>query len=133
MIYLDKDHCGHVVAHLRGEYPNEGCGLLSGRDGKILRVHPVTNTEASPVSFLMDSREEFAVFREMRREGLDLLGIYHSHPSSPAYPSEKDRSLAFFENAFYLIVSFQDAERPDLRVFWIREGKIEEDKIRRAE
>ncbi len=133
MIWIEKNCFGTVLSHLETEYPNEGCGLLSGREGKVCKVHPVKNAEASPISYFLDPREELAVFKEMRAENLQFLGIYHSHPTSEAFPSEKDRSLAFYDDVFYLIVSLKDRANPLTRAFWIRDGKIEEDKIRWSE
>lgn len=133
MIRLKKQMVEAVLKHLQEEYPNEGCGLLCGRRGEILKVYPMRNLEASPVSYRMDTKEELSVFRRMRDENLDFLGIYHSHPTSEAYPSEKDISLAFYDEVFYLIVSLKDLTQPLARAFWLREGKIEEDKIQLAE
>lgn len=133
MIRIPKDFFEKVLGHLKEVYPNEGCGLLSGRRGEVLKIFPMRNVEVSPVSFLMDSREELSVFRKMREENLELLGIYHSHPTSEAYPSEKDRALAFDGDVFYVIASLKDPENPLTRAFWIKGGKIEEDKIQLAE
>ena len=124
MIAIRKKLFEEILSHLEREYPREGCGLLSGKEGEVLRVHPIRNVEQSPVSYLMDPREELDFFREIRKENLALAGIYHSHPASEAYPSEKDKALAVYEEAFYLIVSLKDRRRPVARVFWLREGKI---------
>lgn len=133
MIAIRKKLFEEILSHLDREYPNEGCGLLSGKDGEVLRVYPIRNIEQSPVSYLMDPREELEFFREIRKDNSGLAGIYHSHPTSEAYPSEKDKALAVYEEAFYLIVSLKDRNRPVARVFWLREGKIEEDKLSLAE
>lgn len=129
MVRLKKELFDRIIAHLKGEYPNEGCGLLAGRRGQVESAHPVRNVEASPTSYWMDPREEFDFFRRLREKKSDFLGIYHSHPTSEAYPSERDRSLAFYDEVFYLIVSLKDLAEPVVRVFWIRQGKIKEDKI----
>lgn len=133
MIAIRKKLFEEILSHLDREYPNEGCGLLSGKNGEALRVYPIRNIEQSPVSYLMDPREELDFFREIRKDNSGLVGIYHSHPASEAYPSGKDKDLAVYEEAFYLIVSLKDRNRPVARVFWLREGKIEEDKLSLAE
>ncbi len=133
MIHIKKELFAALLHHLEGEYPNEGCGLLSGRNGEVLKVHPIRNIEPSPVSYLMDPKEELEFFRNIREENLELVGIYHSHPTSDPYPSEKDRALAVYEEPFYLIVSLKDRKRPAARAFRLCGGKIEEDKVYRAE
>lgn len=133
MISIRRELFQVILSHLEREYPREGCGLLSGRKGEVLKVHPIRNIEQSPVSYFMDPKEELEFFREIRKENLELVGIYHSHPASEAYPSEKDRALAVYEEPFYLIVSFKDRPRPLARAFWLRGGKIEEDKVYQAE
>ena len=108
------------------EYPNEACGILAGRDSMVEKVYPMTNAEPSPSFYVMESREQFRVMKEMRQEGLDLVGIYHSHTGSRAYPSSTDVSLAYYPDAAYLIVSLLDQEHPETRAFAIRESVVAE-------
>ncbi|MBI3591985.1 MAG: M67 family metallopeptidase, partial [Nitrospirae bacterium] len=86
------------------------------------------NTESSPVSYFMDSKEQFQVMKDMRENNLSMLAIFHSHPSSAAYPSAKDVSLAFYEDSFYVIVSLIEKES-FVKAFSIRSGEIEEIEI----
>lgn len=74
----------------------------------------------------MEPKEQFRVFKEMREKGLELLGIYHSHVSTRAYPSFHDVEMAFYPEALYLIISLEDFDHPDIRAFEIRDRKIEE-------
>jgi proteasome lid subunit RPN8/RPN11 len=128
MIRLEKGLFDRILTYLRSEYPNEGCGILAGSNGDAAEAYPVKNEEASPVSYFMHPGEQLRIFRKLEREGKKLVGIYHSHPSSEAYPSAKDAALAAYEDVFHLIVSFAGNETR-ARAFWIHEGKIEEDKI----
>lgn len=129
-VKLPKDFADAIVEQARSEHPNEACGLLAGRfaDGDIDVTHhfPMTNAERSPVIYRMEPAEQLRVFNEIDREGLDLVGIYHSHTRSPAYPSSTDVSLAYYPDAAYLIVSLADVENPELRGFSIRDGKVTE-------
>ena len=88
----------------------------------------MTNIEKSPVSYLMDSKEQFRVMKDMREKSLSMIAIFHSHPASAAYPSPRDVSLAFYEEAVYVIVSLAGKE-PEVKAFSIREGKIREVEI----
>ena len=126
MLRLPRAFADEIVAQARAEYPNESCGLVAGKAGTAVRIFHMTNAERSPVIYRMDPKEQLRVFNEMDDEGLELVGIWHSHTRSPAYPSATDVSLAYYPEAVYLIVSLANAEQPDLRGFRIREGKISE-------
>jgi proteasome lid subunit RPN8/RPN11 len=114
-----------MITHCRGESPHEACGILAGKDREVLRIHKMTNVEHSPVSYRLDSKEQFRVMKDMRTESLSMVAIYHSHPSSPAYPSQTDVRLASFEDSAYVIVSLLEQE-PTVRAFSIRDEKIQE-------
>ena len=127
MLKIPKIIYEEMVSHARKAFPLECCGLLAGKDGKITRHYPMTNTDQSKISYLMDPREQFQVFKEIRGLGIDLLGIYHSHPKHPAYPSQTDVRLAFYPDATYYILSIQDQEQdPEMRGFRIVQEVIEE-------
>jgi len=115
--------------HAQAEAPNEACGLLAGRDGEPVRFFAMKNLDASPVSYRLDPKEQLHVFDEMDDEGLDLLGIFHTHTHSEAYPSETDTKLAFYPDAYYLVMSLSDREHPLLRAFRILEGEIAEEEL----
>ncbi len=114
-----------MLAYCREGYPNEVCGVLAGRENTVVKIYKTKNEERSPVSYLMDPGEQFRVMKDMRASGLTMLSIFHSHPASPAYPSPKDVSLAFYEDSVYVIVSLAGKE-PEAKAFSIRDGKIRE-------
>ena len=117
-----------VLAHARAEMPNEACGLLSGSlaDGRAVTFHPTRNAEESPLRYNVDPDDLVRVTFEIDEVGADLVAIFHSHVASPAVPSETDRRLAFYPDAFYVIASLTDPERPDLRAWRIRDGAVDE-------
>lgn len=127
---LNYDHFETIVAHARKEFPNEACGILAGKKGEVKRVYPMANMEKSPATYFMEPKEQFKVFKEMRETGLELLGIYHSHVSTRAYPSFHDVEMAFYPEALYLIISLKDFNHPDIKAFEIRESKIKERDIK---
>jgi len=122
---ISKEIFTEMISHCKELSPNEACGILAGKGDKILKIYKMTNIEKSPVSYFMDSQEQFKVMKDIRENNLSMLAIFHSHPSSQAYPSEKDKSLAFYEDCVYIIVSLADKE-PVARGFSIREGSIED-------
>jgi [CysO sulfur-carrier protein]-S-L-cysteine hydrolase len=115
-----------IVAHARDELPNECCGLIAAEDGRAMKLFRTANAEASPVRYGLDPREQYKIMMEIERSGWMLGAIYHSHTRSPAYPSQTDVNLAFYPDALYLIVSLQDADRPELRAYRIVDAQIEE-------
>ena len=90
------------------------------------RAYAMTNIEPSPVSYLMDPDEQLSVQKKMREQGEGMTAIYHSHPQSPAYPSAKDVNLAFYEDAFYLIVSLSEGDIHEVKAYSIVEGRVSE-------
>ena len=116
-----------LIAQARRAPDVEICGLLSGRDGEIIEIFPASNASENPkTSYEIGPRELFASMRNLRREKLELLGIYHSHPKTSNEPSPTDISTAFYPEVAYFIASTQaDAERP-VRAFTIRDGVAKE-------
>jgi [CysO sulfur-carrier protein]-S-L-cysteine hydrolase len=115
-----------IVAHARDELPNECCGLIAAENGRAVKLFRTSNAEASPVRYGLDPREQYQIMMEIERSGWILGAIYHSHTRSPAYPSQTDVNLAFYPGALYLIVSLQEADRPELRAYRIVDGQIDE-------
>jgi proteasome lid subunit RPN8/RPN11 len=105
-----------IVRQAYDELPNESCGLLVGLDDVVKKRYPLVNTDHSSEHFSFDPHEQFRVLKEARTEGLRIIANYHSHPSSPARPSDEDIRLAFDPNIFYLILSLAE-ETPVLKAF----------------
>jgi len=123
---IPEDLLSQIIEHARREYPLESCGILAGKNGKIARVYSMENTEKSSSSYLMGPEEQLKVFREVEEEGLELSAIYHSHPHSAAYPSQRDVDYAFYPDSLILIISLMDRKAPQVGVFQIENGKIEQ-------
>jgi [CysO sulfur-carrier protein]-S-L-cysteine hydrolase len=131
MLRIDDDQYEALVAHARAEYPNEACALLAGRDGVVERVYALPNAEASPTFYVVEPRAQLRAMNEMDDLGLDLVGIYHSHVATAAYPSRTDVELAAYPEAAYLILSLADPDAPVLRAFAIRDGEVSEQPLER--
>ena len=121
-VILVPDIVENIFAHAERDAPVEACGYLAGGDGRITRNYPMTNIDRSTDHFSFDPREQFDVRKAARRDGLDLLGVYHSHPSSPAIPSPEDIRLASDPALLYVIVSLLNGK--SLNGFHIRQGAI---------
>jgi proteasome lid subunit RPN8/RPN11 len=130
-----------IVAHARAGLPNEACGVIAGEDGRPVRVYPMRNSEASPVVYRFDEREQLEVFTDIEDRGWSLLGFFHSHTHTEAYPSPTDRAhahwtdpiteveVAAYPGTRYVIVSLAGDE-PDIRAFRFEAGDPIEEKVR---
>ena len=94
-----------IIAHARAGLPNEACGILAGQAGRAERFFPAEPDEPSPYYYRISSRDQLRIVNEIDEAGLELVGIYHSHVSSPAFPSRTDAEQAFWPDAVYVIVS----------------------------
>ena len=113
MLRIDDDQYEALAAHARAEYPNEACALLGGRDGSVERVYALPNAEASPTFYVVEPKAQLKAMTEMDDLGLDLVGIFHSHVATEAYPSRTDVELAAYPDAVYLILSGGPPGWPD--------------------
>jgi proteasome lid subunit RPN8/RPN11/TusA-related sulfurtransferase len=128
MIVVPEAIIAALAAEARAGLPNEVCGYLAGKGRVVSRHYPLTNTDAAPDHFSMDPAEQFAAVRDMRGRGLALLAVYHSHPETPARPSEEDIRLAFDPEMSYVIVSLA-LDVPQIKSFRIKDGKVREERI----
>lgn len=122
MITLSTAQLERILAHAAEAKPNECCGLIGGQDNQARNTYPMQNVSQNPQQAYEAAPEDlFNAQRDMRERGEQLLGIYHSHPRSPEpTPSQTDVRLAYYPQAVYFIVGF-DNGRPILRAFRISE------------
>jgi [CysO sulfur-carrier protein]-S-L-cysteine hydrolase len=114
-----------MVAHAREDLPNECCGMIGGRDGEATEVVRVVNSAASPLRYEMDPQGQYDALKSIEDAGNELVGIYHSHTKSAAYPSQTDvnQAVAWPEQA-YLIVSLANPEAPEVKAYLLKDMKI---------
>jgi proteasome lid subunit RPN8/RPN11 len=116
-----------MLAESRRDPSRESCGLLAGRDAVITAFSPAQNVHPTPAtSYEIAPEELFRLFREIRAQNLDLLGIYHSHPAGENAPSPTDIERAYFPDAAYVIVSPHANAKNPVRAFRIRDAHFEE-------
>jgi len=89
----------HVLACL----PEEACGLIAGSVGLVTLAVPIENAAHSPVRYRMEPRAQVGELLSIEGRGLDLLGIYHSHPNGPATPSVTDQAEVYDPETLVLI------------------------------
>ena len=123
MLKIKQNIIDRIVAQGRTEAPFEACGYLAEKDGVVCKHFELSNIDKSPVHFSMDPVEQFAAFRECRNQGLQIRAVYHSHPETPARPSDEDIKLAYDPSLSYVIVSLAEAE-PSIKSFTIKKGVV---------
>lgn len=89
----------HIVAQL----PEEACGLIGGVGNEARLVLPVTNELHSPVRFRMLPQEQLEAFLRFEEAGLELIGVFHSHPHGPVTPSPSDMAEWMYADVKSLI------------------------------
>jgi [CysO sulfur-carrier protein]-S-L-cysteine hydrolase len=122
-----------VLGHCYDGLPEEACGMLAGRlrpdsivpDGRIDVVYPCRNADASARTYTVESRDLIRALRDAESRGLELVGVFHSHTHTEAWPSPTDVRQAVEPNWLYVIVSLKDGD-PVLRSFRIVDGNIDE-------
>jgi proteasome lid subunit RPN8/RPN11 len=133
-IRLSLSDYRRMLEHARACLPNEACGLLAGsvkeKVKRVEKVYTLDNPDASPEHFSIPPRAQMEAIRDMRSLGLSPLGSFHSHPSTPARPSEEDILLAYDPAASCCILSLAGGE-PVLKCFRIERatGKTREEQI----
>lgn len=111
-----------IVDHCLAEAPNEGCGLLAMDGDVVVKVYPTQNLEESPVAYTIPPEEHFAALNDAEANGLELAGVFHSHPTGEARPSMIDVQRALAPEWVYLVVGLRD--EPEIGAWSIRDGAV---------
>jgi proteasome lid subunit RPN8/RPN11 len=141
MLKLSSEQFARIVAQGREGKPLEICGLLAapkdraGEGTVVAEVYPVESDDKSELTYTINAGGYIRAERDARSKGLEIVGIYHTHPATVAYPSKTDVARAhwgdtddlLFPEYSYLIVSLRDPENPEPHSFKIRGRRIPED------
>jgi len=132
VVRIPQSMYAEMVAHVVEGYPNEACGAVGSKNGRVVKHYPTANAAEHPHDFsIIDPRELLDIFDDIEEYEGEMI-YYHSHPKSEAYPSPRDKEWARRNKLLYIIFSHQFyPEPPYARVFLIEdddevvEGKIE--------
>lgn len=128
MLRIPQQIINDLFEHAQTGLPEEVCGYLAGTGKDVTQQFRLTNIDHSNEHFSFDPKEQFQVVREARKAGLEIPANYHSHPETPARPSQEDIRLAYDPNISYVIVSLAE-EIPDIKSFRIKNGQVETEEI----
>ncbi len=123
-LFLSQQHLDEMIRHAQAQDPLEACGLLAGREDRAESVLLVTNADRSPARFRMDPIEQLRAFEWIEARGLDLVGIFHSHPAGPETASPTDIAEAAYAVVHVILSRHDGAWRA--RGFWIEGGQAME-------
>jgi proteasome lid subunit RPN8/RPN11 len=133
-LHITEEVRAAIAAHGERGYPNEICGLLLGNEAEgqrtIRALVPIENSfEAGEQyhRFLITPEAMFKADKEARRQRLDVLGVYHSHPNEAARPSAYDRDHAAWTAWSYIIVSVQQTGAAEMRAWTLRDDRSQFD------
>ena len=108
--------------HVSHRAPLEACGLLAGKNERVEITLGIHNTERSAVRFRMEPRAQWRAFQRIEAAGLDLVGIYHSHPNGPDHPSPRDVAESMYPVTQIIWVRVDAVWQP--HGFQIEGGKV---------
>lgn len=130
MLQLTHQTWAEMVGHAYDGLPDEACGLVAGPPGtdRVTVFYPCRNAAASSRIYSIDGKDVMRVDRDAEANGLEILGVMHSHTHTEAYPSPTDVAQAPDPAWHYVIVSLR-AEAPTLRSYRIVDGTIAEESV----
>jgi len=94
-----------LIQHAEDENPNESCAILYGKDDTVSEVFLTKNIEESPVNFTISNEQLIQGYNIAEEKKLDVIGIFHSHPNSEAYPSSTDKKFMHSNPVVWIIYS----------------------------
>lgn len=134
MLTIEKAAWDIMVAHAEATYPNECCGVMLGKGKTVTRAQALENTYQGAQEDRYEIRPEdlLAADREARKDGLDIVGIFHSHPDCAAYFSKTDLENSCpwysfvvlsilkgkFDNAGSFLPNAEQTEAPEEELIW---------------
>jgi len=128
MLKISKIIVEEIYSQGQQKAPIEACGYLAGNNNIVARRYPMHNVDQSNEHFTLDPAEQFKVIKETRAEDLEILAVYHTHPETPARPSEEDIKLAYDPNIIYVIASLKD-DNNTIKAFKINNGNVTEQEL----
>src|SRR5580700_9673110 len=130
MLSLPKTVHDQMVAHCLTGLPEEACGLLGGdlATGEAVTCYPTRNLAASAKLYTVDPKEHLRADRAAEEAGLSVIGVFHSHTHTDAYPSPTDVAQAPDPGWHYVLVSLRDTH-PVLRSYRILGESVDEEPV----
>ena len=131
MLYLRRNQEDFIHKYVESCLPEEGCGLIGGKEGRAEMIITVTNADHSPSRFYMDERELVSAYLAFEEAKLDFLAIFHSHPVGPKVPSETDlQSLMYYHPGILSVILVKKGDDWQTRAFEVNGDSYKQVNIR---
>ena len=131
MIKIKQTDFEEIVRYAKSHLPEEACGLIGGTvhggEKIVEKIYYLENTDHSNEHFSLDVKQQLTAIKDMRAKNLLPLGNFHSHPETPARPSDEDKKFILDKNASYMILSLEYG--PTLKAFVISDEGITEEQV----
>ena len=121
-IKLSNSHKKILTEHAENEKPNESCAILFGKESTVSDIFLTKNIEESPINFTISNEQLIEGYKIAEDKKLDVIGIFHSHPNSEAYPSNTDKKFMQSNPVVWIIYS---GVNKDFRAFFLESEIIE--------
>jgi len=133
VLRLNGSAYAEMVGHAYDGLPDEACGLLVGRahtggQGEVVRFEATDNEAHSSKVYTIPALAHLKIERAAEAEGLEVIGVVHSHTHTDAYPSPTDIAQAPDPSWHYVIISLRD-EAPVVRSYRIVDGAVVEEQV----
>ena len=130
MLHLPEAAYNQMVAHCLVGLPDEACGLLGGdlATGMVTTCYPTRNLARSAKLYTVDPKDHLRADRDAESKDQSILGVFHSHTHTEAYPSPTDVAQAPDPDWHYVLVSLRHAT-PVVRSYRIVDGVIDEEPV----
>lgn len=130
MLAVSRSVFAGMIAQAYDCYPEEACGLLIGHvgGGQVARFVPCANTTRSGKVYTIEPKAMLRAEREAEADGMEIIGVMHSHTHTEPYPSQTDVNQAPDPTWHYVIVSLK-REAPEVRSYLLADGTIAEETI----
>jgi proteasome lid subunit RPN8/RPN11 len=130
MLRLPAQVYTEMVGHCLSGLPDEGCGLVGGdlASGTVARCYPTRNVAASAKLYEVDPKQHLRADRDAEANGMVIMGVFHSHTHTDAYPSPTDVAQAPDPEWHYILVSLRDSH-PMVRSYRIVDGLVDEEPV----
>ena len=104
-IKLSESNKKILSEYSENQKPNESCALLFGRDNTVMDLFLTENIEKSPVNFTISNKQLIEGYSMAEQKNMQVIGIFHSHPDSEAYPSNTDKKFMQSNPVVWIIYS----------------------------
>ena len=104
-IILSQSDKKTLSEYSENQKPNESCALLFGKDNQVSDLFLTENIEKSPVNFTISNKQLIEGYKIAEEKKIDVIGIFHSHPNSDAFPSNTDKKFMQSNPVAWIIYS----------------------------